>query len=300
MILNKRHGTRFGFVCDVKCDIQSCGKVRENVKYSQVSKKKFHFCNRICLNIAQQKGGIVCEERLLSRDEVVWQKKLAETMTGRYGTDNASKVDEFNEKKAATWHQNFQGEAGIDLRRRREETTLQHYGVKYAMQAEEVKEKTRQTCLLRYGVENPYQAEEFKEKSHLTRKANRSYSKSRFEDAVFDRLNDSFENIQRQVKVNGWAIDFYIADIDVYLQADGVYWHGLDRDIDVIRACRTEHDATIVQTHARDLQQNEWFKKEGKRLLRVTDRDFYDDPDCLLRLFDGEIIHNTSRDGSDQ
>jgi hypothetical protein len=32
-----------------------------------------------------------------------------------------------------------------------------------------------------------------------------------------------------------WNVDFYIPSIDTYVQLDGVYWHGLDRPVEVIK-----------------------------------------------------------------
>jgi len=44
------------------------------------------------------------------------------------------------------------------LRAKAEQTTYLHYGVKYASQAESVKDKIKNTCKQRYGVEHPFQS----------------------------------------------------------------------------------------------------------------------------------------------
>ena len=55
-----------------------------------------------------------------------------------------------------------------EIRRRKEDTCLEIYGVANPMQSEEVKNKRDETCLERYGVSNPMQAEEIKERRDQT------------------------------------------------------------------------------------------------------------------------------------
>jgi len=86
-----------------------------------------------------------------------------------------------------------------------------------------------------------------------------------------------------------WCIDMYIPSINTYVQFDGIYWHGLDRDISEIEraAKQRDIDKSILEARKRDMRQNEWFLKNGKRLVRITDIDFLKNPDvCVQKVLD--------------
>lgn len=70
-----------------------------------------------------------------------------------------------------------------------------------------------------------------------------------------------------------WAIDFYIKSIDVYIQYNGSYYHGLDRPIEIIKSSSKEIDQNIYQTYLRDIERLEYFKNNNKKFLVLTDKD---------------------------
>jgi len=82
------------------------------------------------------------------------------------------------------------------------------------------------------------------------------------------------ENVEQHVLVNGWSIDFYIKTTNVYVQFDGVYWHGLNKPIDVIKTETAKRSMTIVATYEKDRHQDLWFKENNVRLIRITDQQF--------------------------
>jgi very-short-patch-repair endonuclease len=114
-------------------------------------------------------------------------------------------------------------------------------------------------------------------------KANGTYGKSRHEDELHEFLLRHFPDIQRQVDINGWSIDFYIPSIDVYLQLDGVYWHGLNRPREDIESSSNPRDKVIFETMGRDVRQNEWFGSNEKKLVRVTDLQDFEEILKMLR-----------------
>lgn len=79
---------------------------------------------------------------------------------------------------------------------------------------------------------------------------------------------------QKRVKGSGRPIDFYIESIDTYVQFDGVYWHGLDRPIELIEERKNSHDQEIADRWHKDREQDEWFKAKGLKLVRITDQVF--------------------------
>jgi hypothetical protein len=161
---------------------------------------------------------------------------------------------------------------------------MNHYGVEHALQSPELQKKYKATCLERYGVENPLQSKEIVnsvdwkaawKKQHETKKRLGVYQTSKIENELFERLIKLFgdENIQRQVQIQheqgSWAIDFKV--YDTYVQLDGVYWHGLDRDIKEIRHSQSKRDNTIMKMIEHDRIQDLWFKEHRLKLIRITD-----------------------------
>ena len=55
---------------------------------------------------------------------------------------------------------------------------------------------------------------------------------------------------------------------------DGVYWHGLNRPIEIIKESLTPRDHTIYRTWERDRLQEKWFYDHDLKLIRVTDLEF--------------------------
>lgn len=165
-------------------------------------------------------------------------------------------------------------------------TCLRHYDVEHSMQSPVVRERARRTFVERYGVEHPWMLPEFHDaantptaarKRHATKKANGTYARqsSKAEDALYAALCVVFgvDAVHRHVEVDGKCIDMYVVPLDLYVALDGVYYHGLDRPLDVIAEHGTVTDVTIHGTYDRDRRQDAWFEANRMRLLRVTDLD---------------------------
>lgn len=194
------------------------------------------------------------------------KERIKEILLKKYGVDHPSKMEGTKDKRFSTCEN--------------------RHGYKCMFLKPEVKNKARQTFVRKYSHEYYWGSNSHKElcssknflqKRHQTMKENGTYGKSRHEDAVYEFLLKHFPDIQRQVEVNGWSIDFYIPVIDVYLQLDGVYWHGLNRPREAIESSSSPRDKVILETMERDIRQNEWFKSNMMTLVRVTDvQDFED------------------------
>ena len=96
---------------------------------------------------------------------------------------------------------------------------------------------------------------------------------SRIELHIYNILCKIFgsNNITHHKKINKWTVDMYIIPHDIYLQIDGVYWHGLDRSLREIKEFKTLRDKAIYGTYIRDIEQNKWFKENNLILSRITD-----------------------------
>lgn len=177
-------------------------------------------------------------------------------------------------------------------RQKRDATCLERYGQIVPTKSDVVKAKTQKTCEERFGVPFPMMNSDVKtrmvtslKKNDLqaiairridTMKRNNSFQKSRAEDRMYELLIKQFDvkNIERNKRPAGtaWPIDFYVNSIDVWIQVDGVYWHGLDGQLDKHRASSEKRSRVIVYKWETDRKQEAWFTKRNMKLLRFTDK----------------------------
>ena len=182
---------------------------------------------------------------------------------------------------------------------------MEKYGVEYFVLSDEFKEKNTKTLLEKYGVESIFSSIEIRKKiekifiekygsktytgsedhkskldyNDIARKAwitkikNGTCSKSKVEEIVNLILIEKYgkENVFRQINIIKQWIDFYIKTINTYLQVDGIYWHGLNRSIEVISEQRTRQDKKIFKQILRDEELNHYMKENNLKLLRITD-----------------------------
>ena len=241
-------------------------------------------------------------------------KRRAQTNIEKHGSENPFGSKQIQKKIKETNLKNLGFEhpaQNPEILKKMEETNLERFGVKNAMQCEEIKEKAEETCLAKYGTTHPMKNEIIKnkakenfktkygthhpflvpeikekinfkkacEKQHQSKKLNGSYGKSKAEDSFYETFLLIFfllDDIERQ-KIIGemkWAIDFYIKSLNLYIQFDGRYYHGLDRPVELIKECRTKVDVSICQTILRDQSQNLYFANNSLKLLRISDKKF--------------------------
>jgi len=139
------------------------------------------------------------------------------------------------------------------------------------------RKKSQKTVLQNYGVKHQWASPQIRKQIHEKMKANGSYCGiSKPQKAFGALLREEFgsKNVESSMLVNGWEIDFYIKPTKTYVQFDGIYWHGLDRPLHVIRKDKTQRGRAILKTVKRDCVQNQWFKDNGLKLVRITDKQF--------------------------
>lgn len=255
----------------LKCDV--CGREFTKDYFAHIEKAPHHICSRKCHTAAQLKGGLLDE-------------KKRQTMQDRYGVDNPQQLLWVKDKSRVTNLERYGTEVcsqSDKVKERARLTNQERYGVDWHTQSKNFADKSKKTWKERYGVDHPMRADEvkakydFKEvwrKAHCTKKLNGTYARSKSEDLFYARLSSVFDNVERQVPVqheNGtWLIDFRVGD--VYVQFDGVYWHGLDRPIDeIIAFCCNVRDRAIIERYKHDRAQNAWFMSHKLRLVRITD-----------------------------
>jgi len=157
---------------------------------------------------------------------------------------------------------------------------FQKYGVKSRLESEEILEKIRKTNLSKYGQETFAGSKEHQskldyvqiaEKAWKTKIKNGTCSKSKVEDRIFDILASFYSKVERQVLMIRQWVDFYIPILNLYIQIDGVYWHGLNRPKEIIALQKTSQDRKIYKQILRDEKLNQYAKNNSIRLLRITD-----------------------------
>lgn len=200
--------------------------------------------------------------------------KLKATFQTKYGVETASQIPGSEEKKI--------------------KTCLQRYGVEYTMQNNVIDQKRRQTCMEKYGTDTVLntviareknRSPETQKKKHETMKRNGTYGSSKPEEACYVALCEKFGvfNVERQVTVHKWPIDFYVRSIDTYVQLDGIYWHGLDRPINEIAGGGSPRDAQIHKKWLTDREQDAWCEAHNLRLIRIKETDALSDLEWLVR-----------------
>ena len=174
------------------------------------------------------------------------QRNLArqKTVQAKYGVLNVSQSDKIKDKKAQTSKEHYGTNNPMqsdDVKSKLAQTMLDRYGVDNYAKSAECQEKYRQTCLDRYGVKNSAQSikvrqklseiltsSEKLQKIYETKKKNHSFNISTPENLIYERLSEKFGEVLRQYKSEKYpfACDFYIPEIDLYVEFQGNWTHG--------------------------------------------------------------------------
>lgn len=232
-----------------------CGCTYEG-KYTKkfLADRQYHFCSVRCLGVSRSHGGVAVEFQLASRDMDLWQASVQQSLLRRYGVTNPSSLEWVKQKKIAT--------------------TRAHY-----------------------GVDNPQQDPEIKRRTIETHASHGRNWMSKPEKEFRLVLEDLFGKDDVRVQVlleRKWSVDFYIRSIDTYVQFDGVYWHGLDRPIEVIKSSMNKRDKAIYDKWVKDREFDAYVAKRGLRLVRVTDKEYVTDLRSCLFKIQGSPCHVSS------
>lgn len=263
-----RHG-RF------RCD--QCGSTYESTNnLHRDLKRPRNYCSKQCSDNAKKPGGLS-------------HAAFRATNLKRYGVNAPAQNVQIAEKMKQTNHKRYGSTSSmgsIEVQTRAIETRLEKYGVKFSAQIPGVMDKVAVTNLQRYGTINPMNAPEIiatydydamYEKRLATMKCNGtigrriSNSERQFYQLLLERFTPDDIEIQIKVPDRRWCIDFFIRSEVLWIQLDGVYWHGLDRPIDFIKTSEGKQDRAIYRKWCDDRKQERWFQERNMKLLRITD-----------------------------
>lgn len=149
------------------------------------------------------------------------RNKVKKTCLERYGVKNISQSDIIKNKK--------------------KETNLKRYGVEWFPESNQYKnlfknedfvkkfnDNRKNTCINKYGVEYSSQIKSMQIKRYNTMKINNTFNKSNPEQRCYEKLLTKFSNVKRNYKTQlyPFACDFYISELDLYIEYNGYWTHG--------------------------------------------------------------------------
>lgn len=156
----------------------------------------------------------------------------------KYGVDNISQLESNKIKKENTFLSHF-GVKNNLCRKEVQQTIKEKYGADNISQVDFIKKQKEETCFKHYTVKYYTQSKEYKNymkniknewvnKILDTKKHNKSFNKSTSEDLLYKILIKKYKNVFRQYKseIYPFACDFYIKDIDTYIELQGFWTHG--------------------------------------------------------------------------
>lgn len=283
----------------MRCDV--CGKEWEmRGSKSRVSSRKTNACSSKCKSDAHKNGGIV--QQLRAQTCIVkygtsnsfaaeqCKKKIRQTIKDRYGFEHALQTDSLKQKMRDTMVERYGVDHPIkhpEIRQKQLDSMIQKYGVAYPMQLESVKEALRQGNIKKWGV--PYMMQNPEQRKIIFEKRDKNPWMSKIEKQLRLLLEERYgkDDVKvQQLIERKWCIDFYLISKDLWISFDGVYWHGLDRPVELIRKSSKKHDVAIYSKWSKDRELDEYAIENKMRLIRVTDIEFKQNPLACLRKID--------------
>ena len=253
----------------VKCEI--CGFERWVTDGAQPEKKPTHHCKSCASRITGKSKDRQAKQRqtLLEKYGCInafQSPQTLKTVRARYGVDNVFQAESVKERIKAT--------------------NLEVHGVEYPSQSVEIRAKSEKTWMKTLGAKRPLCSEAVKsridfvaaaQKRHENAKLSGAYGSgvSKHELRFLSELNELFgpENVEHQCLINNQRIDFLLTHHNVYIQFDGVYWHGLMKPIEKLEQETAPRSKAIVDKYYCDRRQDKWFADNNLTLIRITDEE---------------------------
>ena len=171
------------------------------------------------------------------------KEKIRSTNLERYGAENPNQNPEVRKRSMSTNEERYGVENPFQMVDRVQKGMMEKYGATSPQLVREIRERTIQTNIARYGSQFPTQNEEIrkklsiilqspevKEKKYQAFKNKKSFFSSAEEDNFLKYLKqiDSHTKPHRLHPTTRFIIDYYMPTLDLWVQYDGVYWHGKD------------------------------------------------------------------------
>jgi very-short-patch-repair endonuclease len=221
------------------------------------------------------------------------REKTKKTSLEKYGVENPAQAESVKEKMKQTCQARygtdfvFQDEGFKSVAK---QTLIRKYGISSAClltsnerrkeiaNDPEVRKNFRESMIQNRGVDNPLKLKKARDacnndkswkKRRETMRRNRSWTTSKPEDRLYEILTKKYSEVHRQVPVNRWTLDFYIPEIEMYINLNGTYWHGKGKNEQELLESTSRRDKVILATMKRDAEREEWFKKNKQNFIAV-------------------------------
>ena len=164
------------------------------------------------------------------------------------------------------WKQNYIDKHGISHHMKNPEnvikiqnTIIKNYGVDNISKLPDHNIKSKITCIKKYGVDNYNKTEECKRKIIITKKRNKNFGKSKEEDTIYKLLLTKFKKVERQYQSEKYpfACDFYIPELDLYIEYQGYVAHGKEP----FNPSNKNHIEILNFYHKKELERMKIIKK---------------------------------------
>lgn len=238
-----------------------------------------------------------CSTRCSSLDKKV-HEKLVNTCLNKYGVTNGAASEQAKEKSKKTCLEKYGVEYSWQSENNKEkskETLLKKYGVDNPLKSKEVQEKVKETCLKKYGFECVFQNDTIKQQINKTnikkygvsipsmnpeilnkifdsRRKNHTFNTSKPEEELYLYIKEKFPSVRRQYKDKErypWYCDFYIPELDLFLELNGTWTHG-KHPFNI----NSKEDISILNIWKEKSKEHSWYKKaiEGWAIYDVKKR----------------------------
>ena len=195
--------------------------IKANLSREEVAKK---------LNVPEYVVKRKCQKFGIKKSSDLHVQNIRKACLEKYGVINGGGAPEILEKIKETNRKKFGSDWYLqtDDYKRKTKETLEQYGVTNVFQLKEVKDKIKQTNLERYGVEYNMQNKEVRNKVDITKYKNNTFNTSKPEQEIKRLLEKKFPNVQYQYKSEKYPFncDFYIPELDLYIEFQGIWTHG--------------------------------------------------------------------------
>ena len=229
------------------------------------------------------------------------KQQISETCLERYGSTSYLGTQDCKDKSREWSLETYGTEHHMkskDFQKKHSDVMLEKHGVKNARLIVGMSERIENTCVERYGVKNAFLLEKavLRRKENLKSRMSSGDLSSNVEKDLFKDLQSIFNLIESPKKIvikqdEVWFVDFYIPQFDCFVQLDGVFWHGLNKELSIL-----EEDAKkggiyegVFKNFQKDRRQDVWFREHKKKLIRVTDAAYLSSRDETLERLDGYI-----------
>ena len=214
-------------------------KIKEKCKESHIKNKDKikEKSKQTCL----EKYGV---EYSLQSKQVREKSKL--TCLEKYGVEYSTQADVVKDKIKQTCLEKYgvtNGGGSEQALEKIKQTCLKRYGLTNGGGSKQALEKIKQTCLKRYGVEYSSQVPEVKikiknalsskivqDKINNTKRKNNTFNTSKPEENLYKEIKSIYPSVIRQYnkdKRYPFNCDFYIPELDMFIELQGTWLHGL-------------------------------------------------------------------------